>query len=77
LLSIQLPKCLRDEITIVRPIDSLNDDGTPKTVTLTVTIPATSPTALPIGWYEVGRTADYWKMGVWVTEVVEVKLPHI
>jgi hypothetical protein len=42
---------------------------------VSLTIPATSPSDLPWNsWYEISRTSDYWKMGVWVTEKVEVYL---
>lgn len=67
LLSIQLPKCLRGEINITH---SLGENGD-----VTINIPATNVSNLPYNsWYELGRTADYWKYGVWVTELVEVYL---
>jgi hypothetical protein len=43
---------------------------------ITVSIPATSPSTLPFGnWYEVTRNSEHWRMGIWVTEIVEVKIP--
>jgi hypothetical protein len=43
-----------------------------------VVIPATEPTGLPWGqWVEVARSAEHWRLGVWVEEVVEVKLPDL
>ena len=76
LLSIQLPKCLRSSLTIVN--DSLTatayPDG-PSASSISVSIPATSPTNLPYNsWYELGRTSEHWSYGVWVTELVEVWL---
>ena len=66
LLSIQIPRCLRPQITLTSSyVSSIN-----------VTIPATSYPDLPWGhWIEVGsRSSEHWKMGVWVTEKVEVYL---
>ena len=40
------------------------------------TVPATEPASLPFGdWLEVSRQSEHWKLGIWITEIVEVYLP--
>ena len=40
-----------------------------------VTIPATTPTALPWGQYtEISRKASHWKYNIWVEEIEEALL---
>jgi hypothetical protein len=61
---LNLPKCLRADISV-----NLPDGGS-------FTIPATTPPDLPWGgWLEVSRQSEHWKLGIWVTEITEIKLP--
>lgn len=63
--TLSLPKCLHDEINITLPDGQL------------IHIPATIPSILPEGWFEVSRQAEHWKYGIWVNEIIEVYIPAI
>ena len=61
--SVSLPKCLRGTLAITSGAGNF-------------TIPATTPATLPFGnWLEVSRQSEHWKLGIWITEIVEVYLP--
>lgn len=42
---------------------------------LTFTIPATTPTAIPSGWLTILATPSHWEAGIWVLEIHEVFIP--
>lgn len=61
--TVNLPKCLRSNLLVTSAAGNFF-------------VPATVPATLPFGdWLEVSRQSEHWKLGIWVTEIVEVYLP--
>lgn len=67
-LSLQIPACLRREISV--RLDSITE--------AVITIPATEPVSLEDGqWVVEDISSNHWQDGIWVTEIVEVHLGNL